>query len=78
MRIEKSKKKIGGIIFALAAAGLLVSFSNRSTGEQIQAESEKVTENEAKSIYTEEYQETVEEQIEEEKKQSLYRGSNAD
>ena len=72
MRIEKSKKKIGGIIFALAAAGLLVSFSNMSTGEQIQAESDKVTENEAKSIYTEEYQEAVEEQIEEEKNSKVY------
>ena len=72
MRIEKSKKKIGGIIFALAAAGLLVSFSNMSTGEQIQAESDKVTENKAKSIYTEEYQEAVEEQIEEEKNSKVY------
>ena len=49
MRIEKSKKKIVGIIFALAAAGLLVSFSKMSTEEPIQAESDKVTENEAKS-----------------------------
>lgn len=72
MRIEKSKKKIGGIIFALAAAGLLVSFSKISTEEPIQAESDKVTENEAKSIYIEEYQDAVEEQIEEEKNSGIY------
>ena len=72
MRIEKSKKKIVGIIFALAAAGLLVSFSKMSTEEPIQAESDKVTENEAKSIYTEEYQEAIEEQIEEEKNSGIY------
>ncbi len=72
MRIEKSKKKIGGIIFALAAAGVLVSFSKISTEEQIQAGSDKVTENEAKSIYTEEYQEVVKEQIEEEKNSKVY------
>lgn len=72
MRIEKSKKKIGGIIFALAAAGLLVSFSKMSTEEPIQAEAEKVAENKAKSIYTEEYQEAVEEQIEEEKNSGIY------
>ena len=72
MRIEKPKKKIGGIIFALAAAGVLISFSKISTEEQIQAESDKVTENEAKSIYTEEYQEVVEEQIEEEKNSKVY------
>lgn len=72
MRIEKSKKKIGGIIFALAAAGLLVSFSKMSTEEPIRAKADKVTENEAKSIYTEEYQEAVEEQIEEEKNSGIY------
>lgn len=72
MRIEKSKKKIGGIIFALAAAGLLVSFSKLSTEEPIRAKADKVTENEAKSIYTEEYQEAVEEQIEEEKNSGIY------
>lgn len=72
MRIEKSKKKIVGIIFALAAAGLLVSFSKMSIEESIQAKPEKVTENEVKSIYTEEYQEAVEEQIEEEKKSRVY------
>lgn len=72
MRIEKSKEKIGGIIFALAAAGLLVSFSKMSTEEPIRAKADKVTENEAKSIYTEEYQEAVEEQIEEEKNSGIY------
>lgn len=72
MRIEKSKKKIVGVVFALAAAGSLVSFSKMSTEEPIQAESDKVTENEAKSIYTEEYQEAVEAQIEKEKKSRVY------
>lgn len=72
MRIEKSKKKIGGIIFSLAAAGLLVSFSKMSTEEPIRAKADKVTKNEAKSIYTEEYQEAVEEQIEEEKNSGIY------
>lgn len=72
MRIEKSKEKIGGIIFALAAVGLLVSFSKMSTEEPIRAKADKVTENEAKSIYTEEYQEAVEEQIEEEKNSGIY------
>lgn len=72
MKIEKSKKKIGGIIFALTAAGLLVSFSKMSTEEPIQAEAEKVDENKAKSIYTEEYQEAVEKQIEEEKNSGIY------
>lgn len=67
MEMKKLKKKMSGIIFALAAAGLLVSFSKISTEEPIQAESDKVTENEAKSIYIEEYQDAVEEQIEEEK-----------
>lgn len=72
MRIEKSKKKIGGIIFALAVAGLLVSFSKMSIEEPIRAKADKVTENETKSIYTEEYQEAVEEQIEEEKNSGIY------
>lgn len=50
MRIVKSKKKIVGVVFALAAAGSLVSFSKMSTEEPIQVESDKVTENEAKFL----------------------------
>lgn len=72
MEMKKLKKKMSGIIFALATAGLLVSFSKISTEEPIQAESDKVTENEAKSIYIEEYQDAVEEQIEEEKNSGIY------
>lgn len=60
---ENIKKKIGKIVFVLAAAGTLVSFSKLKINEMIQADATEVTKTEEKSIYTEEYQDSIEKQF---------------
>ena len=60
---ENIKKKIGKIVFVLAAAGILVSFSKLKINEMIQADATEVTKTEEKSIYTEEYQDSIEKQF---------------
>ena len=69
---ENIKKKIGKIVFALAAAGTLVSFSKLKINEMIQADATEVTKTEEKFIYTEEYQDSIEKQIAEEKNSGVY------
>lgn len=59
-------------IFALAAAGFLVSFSKLKTEETIQADTTEITKNKAKLVYTEMYQDSVEEKIAEEKSSGIY------
>lgn len=52
----KNYKKIGVIIFVATAVASLVTLSKMSAEEPIQANANEAAVNEAKSIYTEEYQ----------------------
>lgn len=72
----KRKEKIGGILFALAVAGVLVPFSKLKSEETIQADITEVTENKAKLVYTEMYQDSIEKKIEEEKNSGVYTEDN--
>lgn len=68
----KNCKKIGVIIFIATAVASLVTFSKMSAEEPIQANANEAAVNEAKSIYTEEYQDAVEERLELEKSTGDY------
>ena len=68
----KNYKKIGVIIFIATAVASLVTFSKMSAEEPIQANANEASVNEAKSIYTEEYQDAVEERLELEKSTGDY------
>lgn len=68
----KNYKKIGVIIFIATAVASLVTFSKMSAEEPIQANANEAAVNEAKSIYTEEYQDAVEERLELEKSTGDY------
>lgn len=68
----KNYKKIGVIIFVATAVASLVTFSKMSAEEPIQANANEAAVNEAKSIYTEEYQDAVEERLELEKSTGDY------
>lgn len=72
METKKVKQKIGGLIVVLAVAGILVSFSKLEAEEAIQADETEKGENKAKLIYSEEYQDSIEQQIEEEKDSGVY------
>ena len=67
----KTRKMIGGIICVLAAVAF-ASFSRITSEEPIQANANEAAVNEAKSIYTEEYQDAVEERLELEKSTGDY------
>lgn len=68
----KNYKKIGVIIFVATAVASLVTLSKMSAEEPIQANANEAAVNEAKSIYTEEYQDAVEERLELEKSTGDY------
>lgn len=68
----KNYKKIGVIIFIATAVASLVTFSKMSAEEPIQANANEAAVNEAKSIYTEEYQDAIEERLELEKSTGDY------
>lgn len=68
----KNCKKIGVIIFIATAVASLVTFSKMSAEEPIQANTNEAAVNEAKSIYTEAYQDAVEERLELEKSTGDY------
>ncbi len=68
MEMKQIKQKTVGLMFALAAAASLVSFSKLKTA----ADTTESGENQAKMIYSEEYQDSIEQQIEEEKNCGVY------
>ena len=67
----KTRKMIGGIICVLVAVAF-ASFSRIMSEEPIQENVNEAAVNEAKSIYTEEYQDAVEERLELEKSTGDY------
>ena len=75
MNMKEQKKKIGGLILILAA-GCIVAFSKLKTEETIPEDTAEISKNEAKSIYTEDYQDAAERQIEEEKSSGVYTEDN--
>ena len=70
--MTKHKKKAGGIIFVASAVVLLVIFFKTSAKETVRADETEDPVNQAKAVYTEEYQDAVDEQLEVEKSSEVY------
>ena len=70
--MTKHKKKAGSIIFVASAVVLLVIFLKTSAKETVRADETEETVNQAKAVYTEEYQDAVDEQLEVEKSSEVY------